>query len=419
MLPILTRYYTPVEFGYLASFVAVIAICSSAAGLRYEVAIPLPKTKKVALSLLVLSTIASLILALLSTVFIFIFDTYLNDITGLKGWLILLIPVGILSSALFNIFQYWYTRERAFGIIAKTKVKQSIIGNSVQLYGGVKELTFGLILGHLFLSSAGVLAFLVNLLKKEYKAIKCIKYKNIKFAAKRYSVYPRFSTLDVLANNAGLHLPILIITSFTVSSEAGFLLLAMKVMQAPMSLIGGSISQVFYSEIASVDSQNKRSEICSKVLSILIKVGFGPILFVGIIAQPIFGLVFGQDWARAGLLVTWCSLWFAFQFISSPISMIMHVMQKQKEMLILTTLGGVFRVVVVFFFALYSSTYVSEAFAVTGAFYYLICLIIFSKHADLNFKDLFYLFVINIKHLVAWLALGLLVLRFTGGYLDA
>lgn len=417
ILPVLTRYFTPTDFGYLAVYIALISLMSSVACLRFEIAIPLPKVKKVALALLVMSGGLCFILALITVPILMFFSEKVGEMTGLSEGFLFLIPLGVFLAGFFNSLQYWFTRCKSFGLIARTRITQSVAGNSTQLGAGFLGLSSGLALGHLFYCSAGVLGMVVKLLRSEFNTLKKLKQKHFIFSMKKYKQYPLFSTPEVFANNAGIQFPILLISAYSVSEEAGLLLLAMKVMQAPMGLIGSSISQVFYAEVAKANNSIEQKNITKKTLKALFKVGIGPIIFVGIIAEPVFLFIFGPEWGRAGTLVSWCTLWFAFQFASSPISMIMHVKQRQKSMLLLTTFGGLLRVIPVIIFAFYFNVYVVEVYAITGALFYLLCLVVFSNVAGFGLKELLSIFLSNIKFILLWLVLGvvcLALLRFGG-----
>ena len=59
--PILVRFFTPVEFGILALFLAVATIFSSVATARYEMAIVLPKRDELAFAKVYLVNPASII----------------------------------------------------------------------------------------------------------------------------------------------------------------------------------------------------------------------------------------------------------------------------------------------------------------------------------------------------------------------
>lgn len=416
LLPVLTRYFSPHEFGNLASYIAIIAIVSSVACLRFEIAIPLPVRKKVALSLLVLSVLFALGISLLSIPVIMFYSEVLEGVTGLNGWFLLIIPFGIFFSALFNALQYWFTRRKDFSLIAQTRITQSLSGNSVQLGSGFFDIPAGLLLGHLFYCSAGIFKMLISLIRDEYKALKALTKRNLAYSMKKYKQYPLLSTPEVFANNIGVQFPILFISAYYLSEESGFLLLAMKVMQAPMALVGGSISQVFYSEVAELTQTEDKKKLVERTLVALLKIGVGPILFVGIIAEPLFLVVFGNDWARAGTLVSWCSIWFALQFVSSPVSMIMHVQHKQKSMLMLTLLGGVVRVFPVVFFAFYFNDFVAEVYAVTGAVFYFMCLYVFTNTIGFKAKDLLSIFVRCMKFILPWVFFGFLIINLLKWY---
>jgi len=65
--PILTRFYSPGDFGVLAVYAAVLAFVVRISSLRYELAIPLPRTDGSAANLLTLSLcVLGLIVALTS-----------------------------------------------------------------------------------------------------------------------------------------------------------------------------------------------------------------------------------------------------------------------------------------------------------------------------------------------------------------
>jgi len=65
-IPILTRLYTPTEFGLYSTFTAVITIIGSISSLKYDQAIMLPKRDKDAEALLFLSTILTIVMTIIS-----------------------------------------------------------------------------------------------------------------------------------------------------------------------------------------------------------------------------------------------------------------------------------------------------------------------------------------------------------------
>jgi len=225
----------------------------------------------------------------------------------------------------------------------------------------------------------------------------------------KYKKFPQFTTFETLANSAGIQIPIILIASLAIGAEAGFLFLAMRVMQAPMALIGGSVAQVYLSNAPEEDRAGNLGQFTEKVIDSLVKVGVGPIIFFGIVAPSVFSILFGPDWARAGVLVTWMVPWFIFQFIASPISMSMHVKSMQKRMLAITIVGGVLRIGSLFFVATFSADWLSESYAISSGVFYFFCLCIFSACAGVPGKKLMLIFLRNIKYIFPWILFALLL----------
>jgi len=96
--PILTRLYTPEDFGLLAVFVSILGILSIIASLRYELAIPIAEDDKTALHLVVLCLLVVIAMAFLSGVIIFLAGDWIVNVLDAKslGSYLYLLPVGVL-----------------------------------------------------------------------------------------------------------------------------------------------------------------------------------------------------------------------------------------------------------------------------------------------------------------------------------
>jgi len=74
--PILTRIYTPEDFGIFAIFLAITLIIGSIANGRYELAIMIPKKDEDAINIFALGFIITTSISLLLLVLVLIFQTY-------------------------------------------------------------------------------------------------------------------------------------------------------------------------------------------------------------------------------------------------------------------------------------------------------------------------------------------------------
>lgn len=412
VLPIITRLYSPKEFALFAVYASILGILSVAACLRFEIAIPLPEKDEDALCLFILALLSNIVITISIIVVVFFFQEPILKVIQqpqLKPY-IWFIPIGVFFAGLYNTLQYWTTRKKQFTTIAKTRMTQSVASSTAQIGGGYFGFgAVGLIIGQVINFSAGIIRLFISFRKESKHLFKQVSNTQLKKNWKRYEKFPKYSTFESLANVAAIQLPVIIIAAVAIGPEAGYLMLAMKVMAIPMGLIGGSIAQVYLSRAPLELRSGNLKLFSSKILNGLFKTGIGPLICVGILAPYGFAIIFGQDWARAGDIILWMTPWFVFQFLASPISMIMHIKGLQAEMLLLTVSGLFLRVGGVLIAANFSKSNVAEIYAISGGLFYFICYIIFYTKAGLDIKDHFNCFKKSILTISLWVILGLFI----------
>jgi len=411
VLPILTRLYTPEDFSVLAVYVSILGIISIAACLRFEIAIPMPERDEEAASLLALALGSSAIISTLAGIAVYLFPEQIVGLVEqpkLRPYLWLL-PLGIWLASSYSATQYWATRQKNFSGIAQTRLTQAISGAGFQVgLGWIGAAPFGLLFGSMINRGAGLFSLGFRALKHDRPALRAVSWPAMRRMFREYDRFPKYSTFDSLANTVGIQFPVIIIAAMAVGPEAGFLILAMRAMQAPMGFIGGAVAQVYLSRAPEELRAGNLSNFTVDVLEGLAKTGVGPLLFAGIVAPPVFALVFGEEWLRAGDLVVWMTPWFIFQFLSSPISMVMHVRNRQKAMLVVTVSGLVLRIGAVGFAVYQDQQHLSEYYAVSGALFYLGCYWVFSRVAGINPGEMIRIYGRAAVPLAIWVALGII-----------
>lgn len=377
--PILTRLYSPEDFSVFAMYTAVLTILSVIACLRFEIAIPIPDNDREAFELAILALISTFFITAISALGITVFSEQLVRLSNnkLDGFLWML-PLGVFFAGSYAAFQYWATRRKNFTQVAKTKISQSVSCGGTQLGLGLLGITpLGLLLGSLFQAGAGVISLGIRFIKDAKINCHQIKIANLKKTFITYGRFPKYSTWEALTNSAGMQIPIILIATYSVGGvQAGYLMLAMRLLSAPMSLIGGAVAQVFLSEAPAKYHNGELKEFTIKTVYSLFKVGILPILLVAICSPFFVPLVFGNEWARAGVLISWMSPWFLVQFIVSPVSMTLHIMNAQRVALLLQVFGVLLRVSSVYLGFFLFKEHVSESYAISGLVFYLIYLLI-------------------------------------------
>ncbi|WP_166421191.1 oligosaccharide flippase family protein [Pseudoalteromonas sp. Z1A8] len=376
VLPLLTRIYTPEDFTILATYASLLAILTSIACLRFEIGIPIPEENESAIYLFFLSIISVIIISSLTFFIVAIGANWINSVTNnlLNGYLWLL-PLGAFFSGSYNALQYWMTRDRAFSLIAKTRVKQALASSSVQLGAGwVGIMPLGLLLGHLLSSCAGIIS-LLNVFLKEFKSLSFkFKFSKLIDTLKTYDRFPKYSTWEALTNSAGAQVPILIIATYALGPEAGFLMLAMRLISAPMTLVGRAVGQVYLAEAAQKYHKGELRLFTTKTIVMLAKVGFIPLLLACVTAPTLVPIVFGSGWERTGVLISWMAPWFFIQFITSPVSMSLHITNNQHVAMMLQISGVLIRCISIWIAVNFFNEFVGEIYAISGFIFYLLYL---------------------------------------------
>lgn len=410
VLPLLTRLYTPDDYSVLAVYSSILGIISVAACLRLEIAIPLPQRDEDAANLLALALCSSTVVTIVCGLIVGFFPDQiitLIDQPKLKPYLWLL-PIGIWLASSYAALQFWATRKKRFFIITKTRMTQAIGGTVTQVVLGLLRNTpFGLVLGQVVNSGAGIFGLMHDAIRNDRNVLKSINWVGMKSIFKEYSHFPKYSTFESLANSAGIQLPIIIIAALASVPEAGFLMLANRVLLAPMSLIGGAVSQVYFSRAPNEFRAGNLGAFTANTIGILVKTGVGPLIFAGIVAPVAFPIIFGAQWQKSGDLIAWMTPWFIMQFISSPISMTLHVTQNQRIALILQVVGLVMRVGIVSVAAYLANNWIVELYAISGFVFYLIYLCVVISVAKINFKNLLKNLTSHYLIIVLWIALAI------------
>lgn len=385
-LPILTRLYTPSDFGVLAIFASIVSVLSVAACLRLDVAIALPEQDVDAQRLLYLALICAFSSSLLVGAIVWSMPAWLGAKIGHPEltpyfWLV---PCGVAAASAFSVLQAWLVRRKAFSLIARTRVAQAALMAGTQIswvmlgFAGAAGLLVGYVANTLV---ACIVTAYVLLSFKRTNYVACLNAEWPPSAKLwpllvEYRRFPMYSTGEALCNVAAIQIPILMIGALATTAEAGQVLLAMAVIQAPLSLLGNAIGQVFLSSAPQEFRAGKLRAFTATTLLRLAKAGVAPLALIGIIAPFVFGVLFGSSWDRAGQIVAWMTPWFILQFLVSPISMALHITGHQVEAFALQALGLGLRTGAVFVAAQLPGQPVVEAYAVSGAVFYAVYLML-------------------------------------------
>ena len=127
--PILTRIYTPEDFGVFALFVAISSIIGSVACGRYELAIMLPKKDENAINIFALGFIITCVACLILLILAITLNDFLVNLLGNKeiGFWLYFIPISVFFMGLFNLLNYFNNRKKNYQDLRNATIIKSII----------------------------------------------------------------------------------------------------------------------------------------------------------------------------------------------------------------------------------------------------------------------------------------------------
>lgn len=334
-IPILTRLYTPEDFGVLAVFTALVAILASLATLRYVLAVPLPRHDGMAMNLLVISSSFMLSLTALVTVTLWFWGEALLPVLSM-GLLIpwwWLIPLGVLGTATYEILTMWATRKRAYKILAQTSVIQGAAGAFVKIGLGLMSLQpLGILLGQITAQAGGIGQLLRSFAADIRANWRYVTLSRMRKIAWQHRGFPIWRVPSQFLMVFSLQAPMLFMAALYDPQTTGQFALAVMALALPVDLLGQSAGKALYGE-AAFAMKSDFSKITQMALEVQLRLFFialVPALIIFFFGDSIFRIVFGDEWTSAGSFASTLSIAIIFQFTSAPLMQLMNLLHKQS-----------------------------------------------------------------------------------------
>ncbi|MDO9181457.1 MAG: oligosaccharide flippase family protein, partial [Bacteriovorax sp.] len=329
--PILTRIYTPEDFGVFALYMAIVSILSVIATGRYEMAIMLPKKDEDVNAIVKLIMMLLTSISLLTLFIVYIFNTQITNLFDNKeisSWLYFL-PLSIFLVGIYQVYNYLLIREKNFKRLSTNKIIVSTTNVSTQLGVGLAYTSaFGLLFGNI----VGYIASIYFIIKsKVVNKYFIFENSSIKKAAKEYENFPKYDVPSVLVNVIANQLPILALGKYFGLGVLGLYSFMYKVLMMPISLLSNTILDVFKQR--ATEDYNKYGncrDIYVKTFKKLVILGIVPFTILGVFAPEIFAFVFGENWRMAGEFAQIMTPMLYLKFVISPLSYTFYIVGKQK-----------------------------------------------------------------------------------------
>lgn len=329
-LPILSRLYSPHDFGLFGVFAAAVGLGTIASTGRYEAAIILPKEDGEAISIALVAFIFLLVFTLLFSIGVAV--AYLSAVPLVHDHAVLacLAVIATAFSGCVQVLLNIAIRHRVFLKVNVARIAGSAGTAFLSIITGIYHpdaigLAAGLTAGYVINSFV-----LLCLVSKYYQEVDLPSKRTVAAQAKRYRSFPLLSLPSDFSNTLAANLPVMFFSSFFGSTATGYLTMFQRVW-AGTSIVANGLGETFRQRAAAERQETGNFRRTMKatllplslvsILLFIIIMGFAPALFEAVI---------GKEWKEAGVYGQILAPFICLQFIASPISWSFYVSERLK-----------------------------------------------------------------------------------------
>lgn len=377
LIPIITRIYSPNDFGIFQLILSISGILAIVSTFSYQLSIMLPKEDEDSINIVVLCIILVTLTSLLTGIVVLLLPENIDDILNSPGaskYLIYL-PIIVFLNGLFFVQNYWLSRKIRFGVIAGARVSNTLLGKVFQI-GLAKwivspvSLLLGVIAGYIFADF-----FMLKGVKNDIGILRKVSILRIKELAIQYKNFPLFSSWSMIANTISPQVPTFLLALFYGTTVVGHYSLAYQVVNMPMTIVGNAIGQVFFQKVSDVKNGNVDEDmktVVEEVYKKLISIGIFPMILLMVIGEQVFTFAFGESWSVSGTYMKILLPWIFLVFLSLPISTLYNIYDKQSVWLTFSIILLISRVVALYIGGTYGGPeFALIFFSLTGVIFWL------------------------------------------------
>ncbi|MBI1944978.1 MAG: lipopolysaccharide biosynthesis protein [Deltaproteobacteria bacterium] len=316
--PLLTRLFSPEDFGVYAVFSGSNAVLAALFTLKYDLAILLPKEDVEARGITRLMLYVAATLAGAVALGLVAWGAALH---ALPPWQYLFLPASGLLAALVAAFQQWSARAADYRRYSKSLLVAALVMATTSCALGVAlpVTAAGLPLGFV-LGQAAAVAYLWLAVRPRLVAP---HVEDLRGVAGDYRRFPLFVLPSALLALLATSVPPWLVERMFSLHDAGQYALAARMLITPSALVGFAIAEAFRAELMA--RLHRREAVTRWVLATLGKsvvVATIALAALAAVAPYAFGLVFGEAFRPAGELLLLLAPAALAQFVLLPMSFV-------------------------------------------------------------------------------------------------
>ncbi|QMT16757.1 oligosaccharide flippase family protein [Planococcus maritimus] len=363
--PILSRLFSPAEFGISTMFQSITSIMLIVCTLKLDSAVMIPKSEILAKRLLKSSLFYTSIFSLGTILTLSVLSILNISILGFENtlFIVLLLSLMVLFTGTNSSYTNWANRQRDYKIMMWVPIVNTGTATLINVLLGYLDFkTYGLIIGIVSgqFITASILLFLYKIPDVDTK---------LKYTTKKYSQFPLYQMPSLLLNTISVQVAIFAFYFFYNDTITGWYSMAQRILLMPLTILGSAIAQIYYKEAVALFHHDKSlKKLTERIVYSSYLVIFLPMYIIMCFGESLFSSFFGEDWGEAGEISAYLAPWFLMVFVGSPLSILFMVLGKQKINFLFNTIMLVSRLTVIWLGSLFFQDYLQTValFGITG-----------------------------------------------------
>ena len=304
--PFLTAVFPPAAFGAFAAVVAISNILVTFASLRCDVLIPFARRQADVAAFIQIVVLGPLAVSLLLVALLALVPDEAAASIGLDSsfrdaaFLVPLAAAGVASLAAMRGLAVRQGRFSRIGLLQVIRVLVLIGASFAMGFMGLTALGIGLIAGQAFGDLVFALMLWFSLAPRHKSRLLTVHPRRI-----LESIRTEASAVKTLSSTQAMAIlyerspPLVILMAFG-PVEAGFYALAVRIAQAPATLVASAFDDVFRQRAARIWSQGKRfTQLMRNGIALTLAVSVVPLGLGMLVAPSVVEPVFGPEWTGA------------------------------------------------------------------------------------------------------------------------
>lgn len=333
--PILSRLYTPQDYGIWGVFSGVLYIVNAVIFFSYENTIvkntddfELPNLISICL---IICTLTSLLVGMIFGIGRLFDISFFIEFPSP-----VLLSITLWVSALFTLSTCIANRASKYGTMSAVNIINGFSQAAIRILFGVFPIvTYGLIYGNLlahFIASVIAIWILYPFLKTIF--MNKVTLSLIVSSAKKYKKFPLYDAPARCMEFTVGNIVVVVLSFYFGKNEIGCFSMVMQFILLPITVIGSAMGNVYYRELSKIASDKNGIMLTTiKVAKMTFFLSLLPIVFLAFGGDKLLVIFLGNDWNSAGRMALCLAIYSVPVILSEPLLPIFRVLNHQEQRL--------------------------------------------------------------------------------------